>query len=120
MGGISREQGKLAPNAGTIGDLFGGSVVLDGHTIVVGDPDFFGTAYVYEGLVFTHMKRGTEGLKVSFATDPATSYEVESAESLIVPIQWQNITNVLGDGTIMNVPVSMDSSQRFYRVRLSQ
>jgi hypothetical protein len=119
MGGIWREQGKLAPNAGMAGDLFGATVVLDGHTIVVGDPDFFGTAYVYEGLVFAHIKRDGGGLKVSFATDAGTAYEVESAESLVAPVQWESITNVSGDGTMMNVPVSMDSGQRFYRVRIS-
>jgi hypothetical protein len=119
-GGVWRDQGKLAPNAGMAGDLFGGAVVTDGNTIVVGDPDFFGAAYVYQGLVLSHVQRDEGGLNLSFGAASSISYEVESASSLVAPIQWENVTKVLGDGTMITVPISMEFGQRFYRVRISQ
>ena len=118
LGGVWTEQGKLAPNAGTLGDLFGGSVVMDGNTVVVGDPDFIGSAYVYEGVVFSRIERSGGGLSISFVAAPSASYEIESTHSLTAPIEWQSVTNVVGDGTLVNVPVTIDSDQRFYRVRV--
>jgi hypothetical protein len=118
LDGVWTEQGKLAPNAGTTGDLFGGSVVMDGKTVVVGDPDFFGSAYVYEGLVLSRLERNAGGLNISFVAVPSTSYEVESAHLLTAPVQWESVTNVLGDGSLVNVPITTNADQRFYRVRI--
>jgi hypothetical protein len=49
-GGSWIEQGKLAPNAGLVPDLFGVFLAADQGTLVVGDPTIWGSAYVYEKL----------------------------------------------------------------------
>jgi len=116
LGGSWVEQGKLAPNAGQVPDVFGIAVAADRDTLVVGDPTIVGSAYVYERLVFGRLRHTPPGLTLSFASELYRTYTVECTDSLQPPILWQTTTNVTGDGSVVEVPANPVGTMRFYRV----
>ena len=51
----------------------------------------------------------------SFETEADRSNTVQYTDSLL-PANWQNLTNFLGDGNIATIQVNKSNAQRFYRV----
>jgi hypothetical protein len=51
----------------------------------------------------------------SFATQSGPNYTVQFTDSL-EPVNWQVITNFIGDGTMFGVTNSTTTTERFYRV----
>ena len=56
-----------------------------------------------------------ENFEFSFETETNRNYVVQWTGSLL-PATWQEETNFSGYGSAATVPVSMTSTQRFYRV----
>jgi hypothetical protein len=110
------EQGKLAPNTGQKPDIFGLTLAADGDTLVVGDPTIVGSAYVYEKLVLGRLRRQAPDLSLSFASEPSREYAIECADSLPAS-SWRTVTNVIGNGSIVDIPLDPASTRGFYRVR---
>ena len=52
----------------------------------------------------------------SFASESNRSYTIERTQTLN-PLDWQTVTNTVGDGTILTVTIpTMSDTQQFYRV----
>ena len=115
-GGEWVERGKIVPDVGDAPDLFGTIAAADGDTLVMGDPKIQGSAYVYERLVISRLRRDTAGLKISFGTDPNRTYAIKTAGSLQSPIDWQTIKIVTGDGSVTEIPLDPAGRTRFYHV----
>ena len=55
---------------------------------------------------------------LSFFAQPLVSYVVEQTTNLAPPISWQNVGNVFGqDSTVQVTDTSATNMMRFYRVR---
>ena len=58
----------------------------------------------------------TDQFSFSLATEPNRTYVVERTMSL-TPINWQTLTNAVGDGTVMTITVpTLAQAQQFFRV----
>jgi uncharacterized protein YdaL len=76
--------------------------------------------YVLEAspLIDLQPNAGADTLTLLFGTVNGPGYHVEYNDSLN-SISWQPLTNVVGNGSVMNVEVSMSAAAtRFYRVRV--
>jgi len=127
-------QVKLAPNEGQLGDLFGAAVASHGDSIVVGDPSDSGSAYIYELLIpsgggvlsVSQFKRSVSirntppTVSLSFASDFSRSYTVQSTDSIHPASFWQTVTNLVGNGSTLTVPINPAVPRQFYRVLLNQ
>ncbi len=109
-----KEQGKLDSNRGSQ-PPYEVTVASSGDTVLMGNASFFGFAAIYERPVLPTLRRTPPSLTLSFATDSARNYTVESTATLFAP-NWSTVTNVIGQGSLLDVPLDTAATQRFYRV----
>lgn len=57
--------------------------------------------------------RGT--FLLSFATESGRNYRIEYTDSLL-PVSWQVLTNLAGNGAVITIPEPATNQQRYYRV----
>ena len=65
-------------------------------------------------LVLAAARQGTNFV-LSFATQTNRSYIVQFTDKML-PINWQVLTNVTGDGSMVMMADSITNQRRFYRV----